>query len=138
MSDLGLVRYLGYAELAEAAALRRRLEAEQPEHLANGVHLIAVQSEDGSLVVGDSHHYGPTPDPFGATAVDELILGEFGSVRGAARAQSGRALDRHLCLGARPADAGRPAGRPGAAGRDHQRHRRQHLLRHRRGGDRTT
>ena len=80
MSDLGLIRYLGYAELAEAAALRRRLEAEQPEHLANGVHLIAVQSEDGSLVVGDSHHYGPTPDPFGATAVDELILGEFGSV----------------------------------------------------------
>ena len=54
MSDLGLVRYLGYAELPEAAALRRRLEAEQAEHLANGIHLIAVQSEDGSLVVGDS------------------------------------------------------------------------------------
>ena len=29
MSDLGLVRYLGYAELPEAAALKRRLEAEQ-------------------------------------------------------------------------------------------------------------
>ena len=41
-----------------------RLQAEQPEHLAHGVHLIAVQSEDGSLVVGDSHHYGATPDPF--------------------------------------------------------------------------
>jgi glycine/D-amino acid oxidase-like deaminating enzyme len=80
MSDLGLVRYLGYAELAEVTPLRRRLEAEQPEHLANGVHLIAVQSEDGSLVVGDSHHYGATPDPFGPAAVDELILSEFGSV----------------------------------------------------------
>ena len=77
MSDLGLVRYLGYAELPEAAALKRRLEAEQPEHLAHGIHLIAVQSADGSLVVGDSHHYGPTPDPFGPTAVDELILDEF-------------------------------------------------------------
>ena len=31
MSDLGLVRYLGYAELPEAAALRRRLEGEQPD-----------------------------------------------------------------------------------------------------------
>jgi FAD dependent oxidoreductase TIGR03364 len=77
MSDLGLVRYLGYAELPEAVALRRRLEAEQPAHLANGVHLIAVQSADGTLVVGDSHHYGPTPDPFAPTAVDELILDEL-------------------------------------------------------------
>jgi FAD dependent oxidoreductase TIGR03364 len=80
MSDLGLVRYLGYAELPEAAALKRRLETEQPLHLANGVHLIAVQSGDGSLVVGDSHHYAPTPDPFSPTAVDELILDEFRQV----------------------------------------------------------
>ncbi len=80
MSDLGLVRYLGYAELPEAIALKRRLEAEQPEHLANGVHLIAVQSEDGSLVVGDSHHYGATPDPFGPDSVDELILDELRTV----------------------------------------------------------
>jgi D-hydroxyproline dehydrogenase subunit beta len=80
MSDLGLVRYLGYAELPAAAALKRRLEAEQPEHLANGVHLIAVQSWDGSLVVGDSHHYGPTPDPFAPDRVDELILDELRAV----------------------------------------------------------
>jgi D-hydroxyproline dehydrogenase subunit beta len=77
MSDLSLVRYLGYAELPEAAALRRRLEGEQPEHLANGVHLIAVQSADGSLVVGDSHHYGTTPDPFAPDSVDALILDEL-------------------------------------------------------------
>jgi len=80
MSDLSLVRYLGYAELPEAAALRTRLDAEQGEHLANGVHLIVVQSEDGSLVVGDSHHYGATPDPFSPVAVDELILDEFREV----------------------------------------------------------
>ena len=77
MSDLGLVRYLGYSELAPAAALKRRLEAEQPAHLANGVHLIVVQSADGSLVVGDSHHYAATPDPFAPEAVDALILDEF-------------------------------------------------------------
>ena len=78
MSDLGLARYLGYAELPEAARLAARLDAEQPEHRANGVHLIAVQSADGSLVVGDSHHYGATPDPFGSAEVDALILGELG------------------------------------------------------------
>jgi FAD dependent oxidoreductase TIGR03364 len=80
MSDLGLVRYLGYAELPEATALRRILFDEQPEHLANGVHLIAVQSADGSLVVGDSHHYAATPDPFAPESVDALILDEFRAV----------------------------------------------------------
>jgi FAD dependent oxidoreductase TIGR03364 len=80
MSDLGLVRYLGYAELPEADALRSILLDEQPEHLANGVHLIAVRSADGSLVVGDSHHYAATPDPFAPESVDELILDEFRAV----------------------------------------------------------
>lgn len=80
MSDLGLVRYLGYAELPEAAALRDRLIAEQKAALDNGVHLIAVQSADGSLVVGDSHHYGETVDPFAPEAVDQLILDELDTV----------------------------------------------------------
>jgi D-hydroxyproline dehydrogenase subunit beta len=77
MSDLGLVRYQGYAALEAAAALKARLVAEQPEHLQHGIHLIVVQSADGSLVVGDSHHYAPTPDPFGSMAIDALILEEF-------------------------------------------------------------
>ena len=80
MSDLGLARYLGYAELPEARALAARLDAEQGAQRANGVHLIAVQSADGSLVVGDSHHYGATPDPFQPEAVDRLILDEFDAV----------------------------------------------------------
>src|SRR5581483_10135796 len=80
MSDLGLVRYLGYAELPEADALKRRLMAEERAALDNGVHLIAVQSADGSLVVGDSHHYGETLDPFAPQAVDDIILGELDAV----------------------------------------------------------
>lgn len=82
MSDLGLVRYLGYSVLPEAEALRRRLEAEQPDHLANGIHLIVAQSADGSLIVGDSHHYAHSPDPFASDHVDRLILEEFGAVFG--------------------------------------------------------
>jgi FAD dependent oxidoreductase TIGR03364 len=82
MSDLGLVRYSGYAALPEAAALRRRLETEQPEYLANGVHLVTVQSADGSLIVGDSHHYATTPDPFADEQVDRLILAEFALATG--------------------------------------------------------
>jgi FAD dependent oxidoreductase TIGR03364 len=80
MSDLGLVRYLGYADCPSLPALRTRLDAEQPEWLADGIHLIAVQSADGSLVVGDSHHYDPTPDPFQPRAVDDRILAELSAV----------------------------------------------------------
>jgi D-hydroxyproline dehydrogenase subunit beta len=82
MSDLGLVRYSGYAALPEAAPLRARLEAEQSEHLENGIHLIVVQSADGSLVVGDSHHYAATPDYSSEDRVDQLILEEFAAAMG--------------------------------------------------------
>jgi FAD dependent oxidoreductase TIGR03364 len=80
MTDLSLVRYLGYCELPEAAPLLARLRREQPAHLAGGVHLIAVQSADGSLIVGDTHVYGDTMDPFSDAALDELVLDEFHAV----------------------------------------------------------
>lgn len=80
MSDLGLVRYLGYAGCASLPALRARLEAEQQAWLDDGIHLIAVQGADGSLVVGDSHHYDPSPDPFQPRAVDDRILAELSAV----------------------------------------------------------
>jgi FAD dependent oxidoreductase TIGR03364 len=84
MSDLGLVRYRGYSALPEATALRERLSAEQGEHLRHGIHLIAVQSSDGTLVVGDSHQYAPTPDFFADERVDRLILDEFAAATGRA------------------------------------------------------
>ena len=87
MSDLGMIRYLGYAELPAAQPLRVRLKAEQREHIDAGVHLIVVRSIDGTLVVGDSHHYAATPDPFAPAAVDDLILDEYAKVFAGARPQ---------------------------------------------------
>jgi glycine/D-amino acid oxidase-like deaminating enzyme len=84
MSDLSLVRYRGYADLPPAAALARRLEAEQPRALAHGVHLIAVQNADGTLVVGDSHHYDDLPLPFAPAEAEALILEEFERATGLA------------------------------------------------------
>jgi FAD dependent oxidoreductase TIGR03364 len=84
MSDLSLARYAGYAALPQAEALRGRLAAEQAAHLANGVHLIVVQSADGSLVVGDSHHYGDLPAPFAPAEAEACILDEFQRATGLA------------------------------------------------------
>ena len=82
MSDLGLARYRGYADLDAAAPLKARLASEQAEYLHHGVHLIVVQSADGTLVVGDSHHYAATPDPFSREDIDALILDEFRAALG--------------------------------------------------------
>lgn len=77
MSDLSLLRYGGFSSLPEAGALRQRLESEQGDYLRQGIHLIVAQSADGSLVVGDSHHYELGAVPFADEAVYELILEEY-------------------------------------------------------------
>ncbi len=76
MGDLSLVRYEGYAAMPAAAALGEQLKTEAGDALAHGIHLIIVQSADGSLVVGDSHHYAATPDPFAPVEVERIILRE--------------------------------------------------------------
>ena len=77
MGDLSLVRYEGFASQPSAVALRNRLGREVPECLAHGIHVIAAQGADGSLVVGDSHAYGEGTDAFADAATDELILQEL-------------------------------------------------------------
>jgi glycine/D-amino acid oxidase-like deaminating enzyme len=84
MSDLSLVRYRGYSELSGAQLLNDQLRVECRQALEHGVHLIIVQSQDGSLVVGDSHHYGQAMRPFAPREVEDLILHE---------------MQRLLCLG---------------------------------------
>ena len=80
MSDMSLARYEGFADLPEAQALKDRLDREEAESRAAGIHLIAVQSADGSLVVGDSHVYGNAQQPFASERFDRLILDEFDRV----------------------------------------------------------
>jgi FAD dependent oxidoreductase TIGR03364 len=82
MSDLSLIRYGGFATLPEASALRGRLQSEQSECLQNGIHLIVAQAADGSLVVGDSHHYDFTDEPFATERIYELLLDEYIAVVG--------------------------------------------------------
>lgn len=77
MADLSLIRYPGYSAQPAAALLRTQLEADEPAALSQGIHLIVVQSADGSLVVGDSHRYGHAgqhPDWPGDPRIDALIL----------------------------------------------------------------
>jgi len=80
MSDLSYGRYEGFADLPEAQPLIARLDAELAEMRGLGIHLIAVQSADGSLVVGDSHVYGDAPEPFARERIDTLIMEAFDQI----------------------------------------------------------
>jgi len=74
MGDLSLGRYQGWSELPAAGPLKARLQKECDAYLRNGIHLIVVQSADGSLVVGDSHHYGDSEVVFSNSDIDNLII----------------------------------------------------------------
>jgi D-hydroxyproline dehydrogenase subunit beta len=74
MSDLGLIRYQGFSAQPSAAALQTLLATSEAELLAHGIHLIVVQSADGSLIVGDSHEYGSSHDPFFSSEIEALML----------------------------------------------------------------
>lgn len=76
LTALSLVRYPGYSDQPAAEALRARIEAERPELLAAGVHLIVTQLPDGDLLLGDTHEYGDTVSPFSDERLDELVLAE--------------------------------------------------------------
>jgi FAD dependent oxidoreductase TIGR03364 len=80
MSDMSFARYEGFADLPQAKALCDRLDSERAEMRREGIHLIAVQSADGSLVVGDSHVYGDAPEPFAQDRIDQLIMDAFDEI----------------------------------------------------------
>ena len=85
MTGLSLVHYPAYVAAPSSAAVRTRLEAERPELLEAGIHLIVTQLPDGDLIVGDSHTYGGTPPPFAEERVFELLLEEAGRLLGTSR-----------------------------------------------------
>lgn len=71
---LTLLHYKAFAACTALATLRQRCEATLPEYLHWGIHVMASQNHAGELVLGDSHEYGDTHDPFIRESVNNLIM----------------------------------------------------------------
>ncbi|HTB14517.1 MAG TPA: TIGR03364 family FAD-dependent oxidoreductase [Bryobacteraceae bacterium] len=56
--------------------LRERIAREKPEYDCWGIHVLASQTVDGAITLGDSHEYGPAVDIFDKAEIDDLILRE--------------------------------------------------------------
>jgi glycine/D-amino acid oxidase-like deaminating enzyme len=77
LTGSSMLRYDGLAQQPSAADVRAELLAESPALLDQGVNLMLTQRPDGRLVIGDTHHYAVTEDPFEDEASDSLVLAEM-------------------------------------------------------------
>lgn len=71
---LSLLHYKSFAASTAQEMLRKKVEAEMPEYLKNGIHVMVSQNNAGELTVGDSHEYGLDFDPFDRMEINTLIL----------------------------------------------------------------
>ncbi|HXB75129.1 MAG TPA: TIGR03364 family FAD-dependent oxidoreductase [Candidatus Acidoferrales bacterium] len=75
-SGLTLRFYKAFSICKTLPALRARIAAEKPEYDRWAIHLLASQTADRAITLGDSHEYGLDVDIFNKSLLDDLILRE--------------------------------------------------------------
>lgn len=75
-AGLTLRFYKAFSICKSLPALRARIAAEKPEFERWAIHVLASQTADGAITLGDSHEYGLNVDIFNKTLLDDLILRE--------------------------------------------------------------
>jgi len=76
LTGTSMLRYGAFTRTRAAAEVRAEIEARAPELLDAAVNLMLTQRPDGSLVLGDTHHYGTTHLPFDDDCLVQLVLRE--------------------------------------------------------------
>ncbi len=74
LTGLSMLRYPGIAASPQIGNLRRQFQERTPELLAVDMNLMLTQRPDGDLVIGDTHTYAVTHDPFSDDRVSSLVL----------------------------------------------------------------
>ncbi|GLZ40323.1 TIGR03364 family FAD-dependent oxidoreductase [Actinokineospora sp. NBRC 105648] len=82
LSGLSMLRYDGLLACPSADAVRQRFAREHPDLLDVAMNLMFTQRPDGDLVIGDTHHYGHTHDPFDDESTGDAVLRETARLLG--------------------------------------------------------
>jgi FAD dependent oxidoreductase TIGR03364 len=75
-AGLTLRFYKAFAICSTLPRLKARVAYEKPEYDRWGIHVLASQTADGAITLGDSHEYGLEVSIFDRTSIDDLILKE--------------------------------------------------------------
>jgi glycine/D-amino acid oxidase-like deaminating enzyme len=51
-----------------------RYNQESLDYKRHGVHVLLAQNQYGEFIIGDSHHYGKTLEPFDHENINEIII----------------------------------------------------------------
>lgn len=74
LGGLSVARYEAFQSCAGIGDLKRTLQDRYPDHLHHGIHVVAAQETDGSVTIGDSHHYDEDVSPAKSEIIEQLIL----------------------------------------------------------------
>ncbi|MBK7148275.1 MAG: TIGR03364 family FAD-dependent oxidoreductase [Bacteroidetes bacterium] len=73
-AGLTLTHYGAFDNCPSLSALKKRVEAEMPEYVQWGIHVMISQNGLSEITIGDSHEYGLVHDPFDRQSINHLIL----------------------------------------------------------------
>ena len=73
-AGLTLRHYQAFRKCPSLAKVDARYDELSPDYKKDGIHVLISQNNHGELIIGDSHHYGKTMEPFDAEKINETIL----------------------------------------------------------------
>lgn len=74
LSGTSMLRYPAFVATDANAALRSQLVAAEPDLIDIDANIMLTQRPDGTLIVGDSHRYDRTMDPFLSEQTSDTLL----------------------------------------------------------------
>ncbi|WP_311214532.1 MULTISPECIES: TIGR03364 family FAD-dependent oxidoreductase [unclassified Arthrobacter] len=77
LTATSMLRYPAFTDMPTAAALRSEVLENRPELLEIGANVMFTQRPDGTIILGDSHHYHRTADPFLDESVTTTLNAEI-------------------------------------------------------------
>ncbi|HRJ31389.1 MAG TPA: TIGR03364 family FAD-dependent oxidoreductase [Cyclobacteriaceae bacterium] len=73
-AGLTLRHYSAFAKCKSLKQVDLRYDTESMAYKQHGIHVLLAQNHAGELIIGDSHHYSRTVEPFDREDVNEIIL----------------------------------------------------------------
>ncbi len=73
-AGLTLRHYAAFTKCPSLAQVDARYDDASADFKKHGVHVLLAQNEIGELIIGDSHHYSRTVEPFDSEEVNDIIL----------------------------------------------------------------